>query len=56
MSGGNILVSDISDHFSKFCFLPLGDAKVTKMSNRPKYRDFSNFSQDMFLHDLNQIT
>ena len=26
------------------------------MSNRPKYRDFSSFSQDMFLHDLNQIT
>ena len=55
VSGGNI-VSDISDHFSQFCFLPLGDAKATKMSNRPKYRDFSNFSQDMFLHDLNKIT
>lgn len=26
------------------------------MSNHPKYRDFSSFSQDMFLHDLNQIT
>ena len=26
------------------------------MSNRPKYRDFSSFSQDMFLHDFNQIT
>ena len=24
------------------------------MSNRPKYRDFRSFSQDMFLHDLNQ--
>ena len=55
VSGGNI-VSDISDHFSQFCFLPLGDAKVTKMSNRPKYRDFSKFSQDMFLLDLNEIT
>jgi len=36
--------------------LPLGDVKVTNMSNRPKYRDFPSFSQDMFLHDLNQIT
>ena len=26
------------------------------MSNHPKHRDFSSFSQDMFLHDLNQIT
>lgn len=26
------------------------------MSNHPKYRDFSSFSLDMFLHDLNQIT
>ena len=26
------------------------------MFNRLKYRDFSNFSQGMFLHDLNQIT
>ena len=26
------------------------------MSNRPKYCDFSSFSQDMFLQDLNQIT
>ena len=54
VSGGNI-VSDISDHFSQFCLLPLGDVKVTKMSNCPKYCDFSSFSQDMFLHDLNQI-
>ena len=25
------------------------------MSNRPKYHNFSSFSQDMLLHDLNQI-
>ena len=55
VSGGNI-VTDISDHFSQFCLLPLGDVKVTKMSNRPKYNDFSSFLQDMFLHDLNQIS
>ena len=36
--------------------MPLGDVKVTKLSNRPKYHDFSSFSQDMFVHDLNQIT
>ena len=54
VSGGNI-VSDISDHFSQICLLPLGDVKVTKMSNHPNYHDFSRFSQDMFLLDLNQM-
>lgn len=48
VSGGKI-VSDISDHFSQFAFCVL--VKGTKMSNFPRYRNFSSFSPNMILDD-----
>ena len=44
ISGGNI-VSDISDHYSQFCFIH---------SLTPKNRDYSNFSEECFINDVSE--
>ena len=49
---GNI-ISDISDHFSQFC---LTSSLVVKgKPDRPLARDFSQFSEENFIHDLSRI-
>ena len=45
---GNIL-SDISDHFSQFCFL---SSIVDQPKENRKVRDFSNFSYSSFIAEL----
>lgn len=52
LSSGNI-ITDTSDHFSQFCIM-----KSKKEKSKPKkikIRNFSNFSTDSFINDLNQI-
>ena len=52
LSSGNI-VSDISDHFSQFCF-------IHSLPLRSRYqgiriRDYSKFSEENFIRDISQI-
>ena len=49
---GNI-ISDISDHFSQFCFFKSGKERALPV--KTKIRDFSHFSESSFLHDLQQV-
>jgi len=49
---GNI-ISDISDHFSQFCLTSSLVVKGTP--DRPFARDFSNFSEENFIHDFSRI-
>ena len=51
---GNV-VSDISDHFSQFCLLPAYKLQFSLTAICREYRDFSSFSDDSFLNDLEQI-
>ena len=54
MLSGNV-VSDISDHFSQFCLLPAYKLQFSLTAICREYRDFSSFSDDSFLNDLEQI-
>ena len=49
------VVLDISDHFFPFCLLPSLNLRLSGKRFQRKYRDFSFFSDDAFLHDLIQI-
>ena len=50
---GGYVVSDISVHFSQFCLLSSLDLRLSRGKPfQSKYRDFSFFSDDAFLHDL----
>ena len=49
---GNI-ISDISDHFSRFCLT--SSIVVKGAPDRPLVRDFSEFSEDNFIHELSRI-
>ena len=49
ISGGNI-VSDISDHYSQFCFI---HSLIPKnFTAKHKIRDYSNFSEECFINDV----
>ena len=48
---GNI-ISDISDHFSRFCLT--NSLAVKGTPDRPLARDFSKFSEENFIHDLSR--
>ena len=50
---GNV-VSDISDHFSQFCLLPSFDLRSSAQILKNKYRNFSSFSEEAFINDLQQ--
>ena len=51
ISGGNI-VSDIRDHFSKFCFIH--SLIPTSFTTKCKIRDYSNFSEECFIKDVSE--
>lgn len=53
ISGGNI-VSDIRDHFSKFCFIH--SLIPTSFTTKCKIRDYSNFSEECFIKDVSDLT
>jgi hypothetical protein len=52
LTSGNV-VSDVSDHFSQLCIIDSISAKnnITKF----KIRDYSRYSETLFLQDLSQI-
>ena len=47
------IISDVSDHFSQFCFISSAKGKTFK--RKIKVRDFSNFSEDSFINDVSQV-
>ena len=49
---GNI-ISDISDHFSQFCIS--SSLVIKRIPDRPLARDFSELSEEHFLHELSRI-
>ena len=51
ISGGNI-VSDISDHYSQFCFIHSLTPK--NLTTKYKIRDYSNFSEECFINDVSE--
>ena len=51
ISGGNI-VSDISDHYSQFCFIHSLTPK--NLTTKCKIRDYSNFSEECFINDVSE--
>ena len=51
ISGGNI-VSDISDHYSQFCFIHSLTPK--NLITKCKIRDYSNFSEECFINDVSE--
>lgn len=51
ISGGNI-VSDIRDHFSKFCFIH--SLIPTSFTTKCKIRDYCNFSEECFIKDVSE--
>ena len=51
ISGGNI-VSDISDHYSQFCFIHSLTPK--NLTTKCKIRDYSNFSEECFIYDVSE--
>ena len=51
ISGGNIL-SDISDHYSQFCFI---HSLIPKnLTTKYKIRAYSNFSEECFINDVSE--
>ena len=52
ISGGNI-VSDISDHYSQFCFIHSLTPK--NLTTKYKIRHYSNFSEECFINDVSEI-
>ncbi|KAK2556625.1 putative RNA-directed DNA polymerase from transposon X-element [Acropora cervicornis] len=51
ISGGNI-VSEISDHYSQFCFIHSLTPK--NLTTKCKIRDYSNFSEECFINDVSE--
>ena len=51
ISGGNI-VSDISDHYSQFCFIHSLTPK--NLTTKYKIRDYSNFSEECFINNVSE--
>ena len=51
ISGGN-MVSDISDHYSQFCFIHSLTPK--NFTTKCKIRDYSNFSEECFINDVSE--
>ena len=51
---GNI-ISDLTDHFSQFCFLNSPQKLYDHLSKKRLVRDYSNYSETSFLCDLSRI-
>ena len=51
---GNI-ISDLTDHFSQFCFLNSPQKLYDHLRKKRLVRDYSNYSETSFLCDLSRI-
>ena len=49
------IISDLTDHFSQFCFLNSPQKLYDHLSNRRLVRDYSNYPETSFLCDLSRI-
>ena len=54
ITSGNI-ISDLTDHFSQFCFLNSPQKLYDHLSKKRLVRDYSNYSETSFLCDLSRI-
>ena len=54
ITSGNI-ISDLTDHFSQFCILNSSNNLFDLQSKKMLLRDFSNYSEAKFLHELSQL-
>ena len=54
ITSGNI-ISDLTDHFSQFCFLHSDKTIFKHDCHKNLARDYSSYSETEFLHDLSQL-